>query len=252
MSVSSPSIRAGLVRRVWPSLSGLLDLVLMVSLAGCSSTAATPLAATSAPTADPVNVQLTAMSATATAALPAAPAAGLPALPAGMGAPPNGAGGPSQVITPTVANLAYANASATEVLDLYLPAGAGPFPVVVNIHAGGFALGDKGMVPGSTAKALVAAGYAVASLNYRLSGEAVFPAAVLDAKAAVRFLRANAAKYNLNPDKIAAFGQSAGGNLAAMLGTTGGVAEFDDASLGNPGVSSNVQAVIDWFGPTDF
>ena len=73
-----------------------------------------------------------------------------------------------------------------------------------------------------------------------------------DAKAAVRFLRANAAEYNLNPDKIAAFGQSAGGNLASMLGTSGDVAEFDDPSLGNAGVSSRVQAVINWFGPNDF
>jgi len=138
------------------------------------------------------------------------------------------------------------------VLDLYLPEGNGPFPVVVNIHPGGFFTGDKDMVPGNPAKAMLEAGYAIASLNYRLSGEATFPAAVEDVKAAVRFLRANAAKYKLNPDKIAAFGQSAGGNLASMLGTAGDVAEFDDPNLGNAGVSSRVQAVINWFGLNDF
>ena len=139
------------------------------------------------------------------------------------GPPPGGAGGPPKVITATLTNIAYANTSATQVLDLYLPEGNGPFPVVVNIHPGGFFTGDKEMVPGTPGKAMLEAGYAIASINYRLSGEATFPAAVQDAKAAVRFLRANAAEYKLNPDKIAAFGQSAGGNLASMLGTAGDV-----------------------------
>ncbi|MBK9714562.1 MAG: alpha/beta hydrolase [Kouleothrix sp.] len=155
-------------------------------------------------------------------------------------------------VAPAHKDVAYADASSTQKLDLYLPAGAGPFPVIVNIHGGGFKLGDKGMVDDASGKAFLAAGYAIASIDYRLSGEAKFPAAVLDAKAAVRFLRANAAKYNLNPDKVVAFGQSAGGNIASMLGTTGNVAEFDDPSLGNAGVSSRVQAVINWFGPNDF
>jgi acetyl esterase/lipase len=155
-------------------------------------------------------------------------------------------------LTPTHQDIAYANASATQKLDLYLPTGAGPFPVIINIHGGGFKLGDKSMVDQTLGQRLLEAGYAIASIDYRLSGEAPFPAAVLDAKAAVRFLRANAATYNLNPDKIAAFGQSAGGNLASMLGTSGDVAEFDDPSLGNAEVSSRVQAVINWFGPTDF
>ena len=149
--------------------------------------------------------------------------------------------------------MAYAPASATQILDLYIPTnGAGPFPVVINIHGGGFKFGDKGMLSEATGTALLDAGYAVASINYRLSGEATFPAAVQDAKAVVRFLRANAAQYNLNPDKIAVFGQSAGGNIAAMVGVTGNISDYDDASLGNAGVSSAVQAVIDQYGPTDF
>jgi acetyl esterase/lipase len=162
------------------------------------------------------------------------------------------AGGPPKVITPTLADISYAAVSSTQKLDLYLPTGTGPFPVVVNIHPGGFFTGQKDMVPGSTGKALLTAGYAIASINYRLSGEAKFPAAIQDAKSAVRFLRANAAKYNLDSDKIAVFGQSAGGNIAAMLGTSGNIAELEGSDLGNSNFSSKVQAVIDWFGPTDF
>lgn len=153
---------------------------------------------------------------------------------------------------PTYANLPYANISKAQVLDLFLPNGAGPFPLVMNIHGGAFRMGSKEMLDVAIAQSLLAQGIAVASINYRLSGEALFPAAVQDAKAAVRFLRANAVKYRLDPDRFIVFGQSAGGNLASMLGTSGGAADFDDAKLRNTGVSSRVQGVIDWFGPTDF
>jgi len=156
-------------------------------------------------------------------------------------------------VEPNYKDLAYASASDTQKLNLYLPTtGTGPFPLVINIHGGGFKFGDKGMLSEATGTALLDAGYAVASIDYRLSGEAIFPAAVQDAKAAVRFLRANAAEYNLNPDKIAVFGQSAGGNIASMVGVTGNISDYDDASLGNEGVSSAVQAVINHYGPTDF
>ncbi|MFZ4660216.1 MAG: alpha/beta hydrolase fold domain-containing protein [Caldilineaceae bacterium] len=155
-------------------------------------------------------------------------------------------------VTPTYQDVAYTPTAGTQKLNLYLPTGDGPFPVVVNIHGGGFKFGDRSMVGAVVGQALLDGGYAIASVDYRLSGEATFPAAVQDVKAAVRFLRANAAQYKLNPDQIVAFGFSAGGNLASMVGTTGDVAEFDDPALGNEGVSSRVQAVIDWFGPTDF
>jgi acetyl esterase/lipase len=155
-------------------------------------------------------------------------------------------------LQPTHANIAYANLSPNQKLDLFLPEGAGPFSLVINIHGGAFRYGSKEMLDAPIGRALLLNGIAVASLNYRLSGEAKFPATVQDVKAAVRFLRANAAKYKLQPGKMIAFGQSAGGNLASMLGTSGGVALFDDPKLGNASVSSWVQGVIDWFGPTDF
>ncbi|MCI5144717.1 MAG: alpha/beta hydrolase [Candidatus Electrothrix sp. AR3] len=148
-------------------------------------------------------------------------------------------------------DIAYANFSTTQQFDLYLPAGTGPFPVLLNIHGGGFKIGDKGMLSQPLAKAGLNAGYAIASMNYRLSEEATFPAALVDAKAAVIFLRANAKKYKLNPNKIAVFGQSAGGYLAAMLGTTGEVRGFAPPWLDYPTVSSRVQAVISWYGPND-
>jgi acetyl esterase/lipase len=132
-------------------------------------------------------------------------------------------------------------------LDLYLPK-AGPLrPLIINIHGGAFKVGSKEMgVP----LEFVARGYAVASINYRLSQHAVYPAQIQDCKAAVRWLRAHAAAYRIDPDRFAAFGASAGGHLAAMLGTTGATKEFDVGDhLDQP---SRVQAVVDYFGPTDF
>jgi acetyl esterase/lipase len=150
--------------------------------------------------------------------------------------------------------LAYASLSSAQKLDLYIPtSSSGPFPVVIMVHGGGFMYGDKADGAGLTGvDQLLAAGYAVASINYRLSGEATYPAQVFDAKAAVRFLRANATEYRLKPDGFGAWGASAGGNLVALLGTTCGVAELEGAELGNADQSSCVQAVVDWFGPIDF
>lgn len=146
----------------------------------------------------------------------------------------------------------YATTSNAQRLDLYLPStGDGPFPLIVWIHGGAFSGGSKSLAANSAARQLTSRGFAIASLEYRLSGEALFPAGVLDLKAAIRHLRANAATYRIAPDKIGAWGSSAGGHLAAFLGVTGGVAEFEDASLGNAAQSSRVQAVVDWFGPAD-
>lgn len=151
----------------------------------------------------------------------------------------------------TITNVAYASASSAQKLDVYVPTGNGPFPAVVLIHGGAFMVGDKGG-EANNAKALTDKGYVAVSINYRLSAEAQFPAQVYDVKAAVRFLRANAATYRINPDKIGSWGASAGGNLSAMLGTTGGVAELEGAELGNSGYSSRVTASVDWFGPINF
>jgi len=134
-------------------------------------------------------------------------------------------------------------------LDLYLPEKVeGRLPLVVWIHGGGWEAGSKENCP---ALSLVTKGYAVASINYRLSQHAVFPAQIEDCKAAIRWLRANAAKYHIDADHIGVWGASAGGHLVAMLGTTGNVKELE-GNGGNLDQSSRVQCVVDWFGPTDF
>jgi acetyl esterase/lipase len=92
----------------------------------------------------------------------------------------------------------------------------------------------------------------VASIDYRLSGEAIFPAQIEDCKGAVRWLRARAKEHGLDPNHFGAWGSSAGGHLIALLGTTGGVKELEGTVGGNAGVSSRVQAICDWYGPTDF
>jgi acetyl esterase/lipase len=131
-------------------------------------------------------------------------------------------------------------------LDLYLPKDGKNLPLIINIHGGAWQGGSKDM---GAPLDYLARGYAVASINYRLSQHAVFPAQIEDCKAAVRWLRANAAKYNLDPNHFAAWGGSAGGHLAALLGTTGDVKAFEVGE--NLGVSSRLQAVVDYFGPTD-
>lgn len=169
---------------------------------------------------------------------------------------PGGPGGSSSFasVVPTYTDLAYATISPTQKLDLYIPkSGSRPFPVVIMVHGGGFMMGDKADGTGlAGVDQLLDAGYAVASINYRLSGEAIYPAQINDAKAAVRFLRAHAAEYNLDSNKFGAWGASAGGNLVSLLGTTCDVTELEGADLGNADQSSCVQAVVDWFGPIDF
>ena len=131
-------------------------------------------------------------------------------------------------------------------LDLTVPKSDKPLPLVIWVHGGGWEFGDKAQNP---AVLLLTKGYAVASINYRYSKQAVFPAQLHDCKAAVRFLRDNAKKYNLDPKAFGVWGASAGGHLVALLGTTGDVPGLEgDAATKT---SSEVQAVCDWFGPTD-
>jgi acetyl esterase/lipase len=142
-------------------------------------------------------------------------------------------------------------------LDLYLPADDAPAPVVVFLHGGGWRLGSRhtagpayrGADP-TPFEQVAQAGIAVASVDYRLSGEAVWPAQLHDAKAAVRWLRERADELGIDPDRIAAWGESAGGHLAELLGLT-----TDDAALegdvGVAGRSSAVSAVAAWYAPSD-
>lgn len=150
-------------------------------------------------------------------------------------------------------DIPYASLSPAQKLDIYLPdGGEGPFPVIFVIHGGGFEIGNRRDVNLFAFLNGIDRGFAVVSTGYRLSHEAIFPAAVQDIKAAVRWIRANQDQYHLDGNRIAACGGSAGGNLAAMLGVTGSIQDFDNPDLGNIEMSSAVQAVVDWFGPLDF
>jgi acetyl esterase/lipase len=135
-------------------------------------------------------------------------------------------------------------------LDLYLPKEASvdrKRPLIVWVHGGAWLAGSKDRCP---AVSFADQGYAVASINYRLSQHAIFPAQIEDCKAAIRWLRVNADKYGYDPNRLGVWGASAGGHLVALLGTAGDVQEFDIGPY--RGVSSQVQAVCDFFGPTDF
>jgi len=141
------------------------------------------------------------------------------------------------------------NGHRNQVLDVYLPEQPSekPLPLLIWIHGGAWMAGSQANPP---VLFLVHKGFAVASIQYRFSKDAIWPAQSYDCKAAIRFLRANAAKYNFDPQRFAVGGDSAGGHLAAFIGTSGDVKEME-GDLGNTNVSSRVQAVVDWFGPTD-
>lgn len=144
----------------------------------------------------------------------------------------------------------YSNVGGRMAMDVVTPkSGDGPFPAVVCIHGGGFRAGSRKSFL-QVAYRLADAGYVAASVSYRLSPKHQFPAHVEDVKAAVRFLRANAQRFRIDPARIGATGGSAGGHLALMLGLTGGVDEFEGSG---PALdeSSRVQAVVNFFGPTD-
>ncbi len=145
-------------------------------------------------------------------------------------------------------NLAYVpGGHPRQMLDLYLPDLGHATPLIVWIHGGAFRMGSKeDRVPFE----MLEQGYAIASLNYRLSQHALFPAQIEDCKAAVRWLRAYADTYGLDPSRFASWGESAGGHLAAMLGTAGHEGSFEVGE--HLEHSSRVQAVLDFFGPTDF
>lgn len=146
-------------------------------------------------------------------------------------------------------------------LDLLVPDGAAsPAPLVIWIHGGGWRTGSRTPMP-ARITGLCARGYAVAAVDYRFSSVAVWPAQIQDVKGAVRWLRANASTYGLDPGRFGAWGDSAGGHLASILGTSGGVpsvtigsvtVDLEGTAGGNAEESSRVQAVVDWYGATDF
>ncbi|MEI6477358.1 MAG: alpha/beta hydrolase [Actinomycetes bacterium] len=154
-------------------------------------------------------------------------------------------------------NVTYATQSPSQHLDLYMPKGVVKPPLLVWTHGGGFVIGNEDIMKYDEAAKLLEVfiknGIAVASVNYRLSQEAIFPAAGVDTKRAIRFLRANASKYGYDPKKFAVGGDSAGGYLALMAAITGDQSSpFDDATDPNRKTSAAVSVVMDVFGNADF
>ena len=163
----------------------------------------------------------------------------------------------SSAQTPTANDLAYATVTnddgspATLRLDLWQnTTGSGRAPLVVWIHGGAWLDGTYNSPPPAL-QPLLQSGFAVASVQYRLSGAAIFPAQIHDVKGAVRFLRAHSSEYNLDPMRFAAWGSSSGGHLTALVAASGDVAEAEGTTGGNLAYSSRIQAAVDYFGPTD-
>lgn len=157
---------------------------------------------------------------------------------------------PDSVVWQT--DIEYAKPDGTPLmLNLARPkAGNGPFPVVLCIHGGGFRAGKRESYDALCIK-LAERGYVAATITYRLAPQHKFPAAVHDAKAAVRWLRANATQYHLNPEKIGVTGGSAGGHLAQFLAVTANVPQFEGTG-GHADQPSHVNCVVNVYGPSDF
>ena len=150
-----------------------------------------------------------------------------------------------------VRDIVYSNSR--QKLDLYLPAKVSePLPLIVWIHGGAWREGNKEALKRDWGDPRQLAGqdYVFASINYRLSHEASFPAQIHDCKAAIRWLRAHAGEYHIDPKRVGVWGSSAGGQLAALLGTSSDISELEGGE-GNSQYSSSVLAVCDYFGPTD-
>ncbi len=160
------------------------------------------------------------------------------------------------VYNPLVTDVTYCTGDTSLKLDVYYPprGSAAPLPAIVYIHGGAWQFGDKnaiadGRVLADERTELNRRGYVVFSVNYRLAPAHIYPAFVQDVKCSVRYVRSQAAYYGVDPNHIGAWGESAGGHLSAMLGVVGnGTLEGDG---GYAGVSSRVQAVVDYYGPTD-
>ncbi len=167
---------------------------------------------------------------------------------------------PKRVPVTVERNIVYATASGEKImLDLAAPTEGGPYPAVLLLHGGAWSMGSRkdlsvgargmdGKIGASLIEQVAARGYVVASASYRLAPKHKFPAQIDDVRTAIRFLRANAKKYHIEPDKFAVGGFSAGGHLALLAGLA------DKKSFENvdyPEQSSRVQCVVSFFGPTD-
>jgi acetyl esterase/lipase len=151
--------------------------------------------------------------------------------------------------TDSVKNLVYAEAGSRKLLlDLYKPAGKTSPYLIVWVHGGAWRSGSKENPP----LGLLSAGYAIGSVDFRLSTEAPFPAQIHDIKAAIRFLRANAKTYGYKADKIVIAGSSSGGHLVALAGTTNNESYYEGTEGNFLKESSTVQGIIDFYGPTNF
>jgi acetyl esterase/lipase len=133
-------------------------------------------------------------------------------------------------------------------MDLYFPQSGGPWPVLLYVHGGSWREGDK--AEGEGWRGMNDSGFLIAAINYRMAAEGKFPVMIEDVKCAVRYLRANAAELNINPDRIGAIGASAGAHLVALLGTAGKEAGWDEGQYADH--SSQVQAVLSMAGFSDF
>ncbi|MFA7419918.1 MAG: alpha/beta hydrolase fold domain-containing protein [Melioribacteraceae bacterium] len=157
----------------------------------------------------------------------------------------------AQSIKPNFANVEYARINGISLtLDIYIPSHISyPTPTIVWIHGGGWQSGSKENVNGTW---LIQKGFSIVSINYRLTDKGIHPVQINDCKAAIRWIKANASKYNFDIGRIGVFGSSAGGHLAALVGTSGDVKELEGDVGGNLDQSSRVQAVCDWYGPANF
>ena len=154
----------------------------------------------------------------------------------------------AQTIPNVQKNIKFATTPEKELLlDLYMPANVQNPPMIVWIHGGAWSGGNKENPPLD----FLSHGYALASIGFRVSGEAKFPAQIHDIKAAVRFLRANAKKYGFDGTKIILWGSSSGGHLVALAGVTDGNTTLEGTLGDNLNESSKVQAILDYFGPTN-
>lgn len=156
-------------------------------------------------------------------------------------------------VAPTYESVAYASNSASQVCDIYYPNEKEDVPVIIVFHGGGFMFGDQGMpVIKPIISAAVQNGYAVVSADYRKSAEAVFPGALSDAKAVVRFVKANADEYGFDTEHIAVWGESAGAYLATMTALTPEVTSLDGDVTDNSEFDSSVTALVSFYAPIEF